>query len=74
VSSFSYVASPDLGRQIAAVLGIDVTQVYKMTIEMNVDGPAVVIIEAFVPDDYGDFVRQISRYKLVADEEAVLDG
>ena len=68
MSSFSYVAGPELGKQIAEVLGLDIMQIYKMTIEMSVDGPAVVIVEAFVPDDNGHFVQELSRYHLVANE------
>lgn len=66
MGKFSYVASPELGREICAVLGINADQVFKMTIELNVDGPAVVIVEAFVPDDNGALVASIGRYHLVA--------
>lgn len=62
--SFSYVAGVDLGRSIAEVLGLDPTQIHKMTIEMDAVGPAHVIIEAWVPDDRGVMVEQISKYVL----------
>jgi predicted regulator of amino acid metabolism with ACT domain len=62
--TFSYVAGIDLGKQIAAALGINIDQVHKMTIEMDVEGPAYVIVEAFVPEGNG-VVEQISRYRLV---------
>jgi hypothetical protein len=65
--SFSYVAGVELGKQIAAVLGIDPTQIIKMTIEMNAEGPVYVIVEAFMPDDHGALVEQMSRYRLVDD-------
>lgn len=65
--AFSYVAGVDLGKKIAAVLGIDVTQVHKMIIEMDAEGPAHVIVEAFVPDDDGYLVETISKYRLVED-------
>jgi hypothetical protein len=65
---FSYVAGVELGRSIAEVLGINVDQVHKMTIEMDADGPAHVIVEAWVPDDNGVLVEQISRYRLAEDD------
>jgi hypothetical protein len=61
---FTFVAGVDLGKSIAGVLGIDITQVTKMTIEMTAEGPAYVIVEAFVPKDNG-IVETISRYRLV---------
>lgn len=66
--SASFVAGIDLGKKIAEVLGINIDQVHKMTIEMDVEGPAHVIVEAWVPDDGGALVQQISRYRLVSDQ------
>ena len=63
--SFSYVAGVELGKSIAEVLGLNVDQITKMTIEMDVDGPALVTVEAFMPDDDGKLVETISRYRLV---------
>lgn len=74
-SNFSYVAGVELGTNIAAVLGIDIAQVTKMTISMDAEGPAMVTVEAFMFDDEGDLVETLSKYHLVAtDGQAVLDG
>ena len=72
---FTFVTGIELGTSIAEALGIDPTQVSKMMIEMDAQGPAYVIVEAFVPATAGrEMAIEVQRYKLVQDGQAVLDG
>jgi len=64
----SFVAGKVLGQQIADVLGIDTRTVTKMTIEMNADGPAYVIVEAILFGEQNELIETINRYRLVSDE------
>jgi hypothetical protein len=65
----SFVAGRVLGQQIADVLGIDTKTMTKMTIEMNADGPAYVIVEAIMFGEQDELIETLSRYRLVEDHD-----